>query len=218
MSRQDYASVLSDLGFIPHSYCRAIAGKRKGLHEDDVEAIENVNALALDGRIVKAVLSAGFYPNVVNIVKPENKYIQIEGGAFARDPNAKEIRYFCRTVGRVFLHPTSVNFSAGKFESPWLLWTERVETSKIFLRQSSMISPYAILLFGGQLQVEHEAGLLTLDGTWSFKAPAKIGILIRELRDEVRSLLAEKLENPTLQISRRPIVDALLTLLSSDGF
>ena len=134
------------------------------------------------------------------------------------DPNAKEIRYFCRTVGRVFLHPTSVNFSAGKFESPWLLWTERVETSKIFLRQSSMISPYAILLFGGQLQVEHEAGLISLDGTWSFKAPARIGILIRELRDEVRGLLAEKLENPAMQISSSPIVDALLTLLSSDGF
>ena len=111
-----------------------------------------------------------------------------------------------------------MNFSAGKFESPWLLWTERVETSKIFLRQSSMISPYAILLFGGQLQVEHEAGLISLDGAWSFKAPAKIGILIRELRDEVRGLLAEKLENPAMQISSSPIVDALLTLLSSDGF
>ena len=218
MSRQDYASVLSDLGFIPHAYCRAASGRRRGVQDADVEATEGVNALSQDGRIVKAVLSAGFYPNVVNIVKPENKYVQIEGGAFAKDPNAKEIRYFCRTVGRVFLHPTSVNFSAGKFESPWLLWTERVETSKIFLRQSSMISPYAILLFGGQLQVEHEAGLISLDGTWSFKAPARIGILIRELRDEVRGLLAEKLENPAMQISSSPIVDALLTLLSSDGF
>ena len=40
----------------------------------------------------------------------------------------------------------------------------------------------------------------------------------RELRDEVRGLLAEKLENPAMQISSSPIVDALLTLLSSDGF
>ena len=63
----------------------------------------------------------------------------------------------------------------------------------------------------------YEAGLLTLDAEWKFKAPAKIGILIRELREEVRRLLALKLEDPGLQIDSSPIVDALLTLLSSDG-
>ena len=212
-SRRDYASVLSDMGFIPHRYC----GHRRALSQTDRSAIERVNALAQDGRIVKAILCAGFYPNIINIVKPENRYVQIEGGAFAKDPSAKEVRFFCRNVGRVFLHPTSVNFSAGRFESPWLLWTDRVETSKVFIRQSSMISPYAALLFGGALEVRHEAGLLTLDAEWKFKAPAKIGILIRELREEVRRLLALKLEDPGLQIDSSPIVDALLTLLSSDG-
>ena len=34
-------------------------------------------------------------------------------------------------AGRVFLHPSSVNFACGKFESGWLAYSEIVETSKV---------------------------------------------------------------------------------------
>ncbi len=53
-------------------------------------------------------------------------------------------------AGRVFLHPSSVNFSCGKFESGWLAYSEIVETSKVFVRESSMVPVYAVLLFGGE--------------------------------------------------------------------
>ena len=52
-------------------------------------------------------------------------------------------------TGRVFLHPSSVNFRCGKFESGWLAYSEIVETSKVFVRESSMVPVYAVLLFGG---------------------------------------------------------------------
>ena len=52
--------------------------------------------------------------------------------------------------GRVFLHPSSLNFRCGRFESGWLVFSELVQTSKVFVRESSMVPVYAILLFGGE--------------------------------------------------------------------
>ena len=42
-----------------------------------------------------------------------------------------------------------------------------------------MVPVYALLLFGGRLAVQHEEGTLTLDGWAKFRAPAKIGTLVR---------------------------------------
>lgn len=56
------------------------------------------------------------------------------------------------------MHPSSINFGAGKFESGWLVYSELVETGKPYVRESSMVPGYAVLLFCGTLQVQHEAG------------------------------------------------------------
>ena len=77
------------------------------------------------------------------------------------------------------MHPASVNFNVGRFESPWLLYTDLTETSKVFCREASMAPIYSLLLFGGQISVDHEKSLLRLDGWASFKAPARIAVLVR---------------------------------------
>ena len=55
------------------------------------------------------------------------------------DHDAKALRFFDRQRGRVFLHPASLNFSAGRFESGWLVFSELLQTSKVFVRESSMV-------------------------------------------------------------------------------
>ena len=55
----------------------------------------------------------------------------------------------CVPAGRVFIHPGSVNFDVGKFDSGWLVYTEMVATAKLYVRESSMVPVYALLLFGG---------------------------------------------------------------------
>ena len=55
-------------------------------------------------------------------------------------------------AGRVFIHPGSVNFDIGKFESGWLVYTDMVATAKLYVRESSMVPVYALLLFGGKLE------------------------------------------------------------------
>ena len=60
---------------------------------------------------------------------------------------------YVHDVGQVFLHPSSVNFHVGRYESNWLIYSERVQTGKIFVREVTMVPTYSLLLFGGQIEV-----------------------------------------------------------------
>ncbi len=62
----------------------------------------------------------------------------------------------CVPAGRVFIHPGSVNFDVGKFDSGWLVYTEMVATAKLYVRESSMVPVYALLLFGGRFNLTND--------------------------------------------------------------
>ena len=54
----------------------------------------------------------------------------------------------------VALHPSSVNAKAtcaGDFSSPYLIYHEKVRTTRVYVRDCSPVSPYALILFGGVL-------------------------------------------------------------------
>ncbi len=56
-------------------------------------------------------------------------------------------------------------------------------------------------------------------GGWAeFKAPARIGVLVRELRRGIAALLQRKIEDPAADLTHEPIVDAMHQLLATDGF
>lgn len=55
----------------------------------------------------------------------------MEHGAVAKDAKAHQIKFFPRTPGRVFLHPSSVLFDMGKYEDLHLIFHEKVQTSKV---------------------------------------------------------------------------------------
>ena len=59
----------------------------------------------------------------------------------------------------MFIHPGSVNFDVGKFDSGWLVYTDMVDTAKLYVRESSMVPVYALLLFGGELRNKLAHGL-----------------------------------------------------------
>ena len=54
--------------------------------------------------------------------------------------------------GKVKPHPSSVNSFVGAFPFRWLVYNQKVKSSDIFIRDSSCISDYALLLFGGALE------------------------------------------------------------------
>jgi len=208
-SRLDYASILADLGFLHRDYLNRM--RRDGLGGGRADSNADVT------RVIKAALVAGFYPHVVRVKHPQTKYTQTTSGAVAKIADGRELKYYSKDLGRVFLHPTSVNFHCGKYESRWIVYSERVETAKVFIRDNTMVGAYALLLFGGDINVDHEKGLVRVDDWATFQAPARIGVLVKELRARVDELLAERINHPSADLTSTPVVRALLELLASEG-
>ena len=208
-SRVDYASILADLGFVRREYINNMRRYGSGGTEADSNAEVK--------RVIKAALVAGFYPHVLRVKHPETKYTQTTSGAIAKAANSRELKYYSKDIGRVFLHPASVNFHCGKYESRWLVYSERVETAKVYIRDNTMVGAYALLLFGGDISVAHDKGIVRVDDWATFQAPARIGVLIKELRARVDQLLLDRINHPSAALASTPVVRALLELLASEG-
>ena len=110
-----------------------------------------------------------------------------------------------------------VNLHCGKFESRWIVYSERVETAKVYIRDNTMVGSYSLLLFGGDIAVHHEQGLVRVDDWATFAAPAKIGVLVKALRAKVDELLLARIDHPSATLASTPVVRALLSLLESEG-
>ena len=62
-----------------------------------------------------------------------------------------------------------MNFQVNNYESPFLVYHEKVKTSKVYIRDCSMVSVYALLLFcGDSLSVNVEKGVfvISIDDGW----------------------------------------------------
>jgi len=108
------------------------------------------------------------------------------------------------------------------FEYDYAPASEVVETARVYVRDCTMVGAYALLLFGGDVEVDHEKGRVTMDGGWAqFSAPARIGVLIREMRLAVDKLLERHIDAPVAEgeddLSSSPVVKAVLELLATEG-
>ncbi len=63
------------------------------------------------------------------------------------------------------MHPTAVNFTSNSYDSPWLVYLSKVQTNKVYVRESTAVSAYAVLLFGGDIQVDRKNGFIIV-GSW----------------------------------------------------
>jgi ATP-dependent RNA helicase DHX57 len=215
--RSDYAKVLLDFGFVDKNFFKEMS---RGVHrKTHGEAHKNhlVDCEAYNSRVIKSVVCAAYYPQVLRVSHPKALYKETEGGTVRKDNIPKRVKLFAKELGQVFVHPASSLFSVSHFETGWLVYSEIMKTSKIMVRDCSMVPCYALLIFGGKIDVQHEQGLLLVDEWAKFKAPAKIAILVREMRQLVNKLLSTKVENPRLDISSSELVDVLLKVLTTDG-
>lgn len=158
----------------------------------------------------------GFYPSILRVEEPK-RYAAVEGGAFRVDADAREVKLFERALGRVFVHPASVCFSAGGYKTGWALFTEMVATTKRYVREVSMVGHYALLLVAGRLEVLHAQGEVHLDGWARLRLRARAAVLFTRLRAAVDAALAAKVEDPGLDLAGHPAVEAMLELVARDG-
>ena len=99
---------------------------------------------------------------------------------------------------RVFSHPKSVNSEESYFESKWMVFYYKLKTSKVYVHDCTMVSPYPLLFFGGQINVtkEDKQELVTVDEWIKFKAAASTAQLVRDLRRLLDKVLKQKITCP----------------------
>ncbi|KAF0286786.1 putative ATP-dependent RNA helicase DHX57 [Amphibalanus amphitrite] len=230
--KNQFVELLSSIGFVPAGLtARELTRRARGRADGVLQATDQqLNENNDNSRLVSAVLCAALYPNLVKVLKPETTYTKSEGGALAKDTKHDELKFKTKEDGYVFIHPVSVNAKVNKFESPYLVYNEKVKTSRVFIRECCMVPVYPLLLFAGDgIEVEKhgEEYIVSLDEGWiKLTCPTQtrlwrqIAALLKELRGELDRLLGEKIENPTLDLAACPrgqrVIAAIVTLVTAE--
>lgn len=125
--------------------------------------VQAYNEYSDDLEMVCAILCAGLYPNVVQCKR-----------------RGKRMGLYTKEVGKVDIHPASVNAGVHHFPLPYMVYSEKVKTSSIYIRDSTNISDYALLMFGGNLlPTKTGDGIQMLGGYLHFSASNTVIDLIR---------------------------------------
>uniref|UniRef100_A0A8D3A4X8 RNA helicase n=1 Tax=Scophthalmus maximus TaxID=52904 RepID=A0A8D3A4X8_SCOMX len=153
--------------------------------------------------VLNAVLTAGLYDSVARVLCTPSVDVLERLACTAETPQ-----------GRAQVHPSSVNRNLQTHG--WLLYQEKVKYTKIYLRDTTLISPFPMLLFGGDIDIQHRERLISLDGWIHFQAPVRIGVIFKHLRKLMDSLLEKKLENPRMSLEGEKTIHMILDLIKSE--
>lgn len=145
----------------PSGLC--LSKKRRILQDDHGMFVQAYNRYSHDLEMVSAILCAGLYPNVVQCKR-----------------RGKRTAFYTKEVGKVDIHPGSVNAGVHLFPLPYIVYSEKVKTASIYIRDSTIISDYSLLLFGGNLiPTKTGEGIEMLGGYLHFSASKSVLELIR---------------------------------------
>ncbi|XP_059476225.1 ATP-dependent DNA/RNA helicase DHX36 [Neocloeon triangulifer] len=159
--------------------------------------------------LVKAVVSAGLYPNIaiLNKVRKEKKLLKTA------------------TDRRVCLHPKSVNNFPSEFESPLFVYHLKLKSATVYLHDSTMVYPLPLLFFGSRLRQQPETTQnsteLAMD-QFEFQCSEGTAKLLMELRKRLDSLLEFKITHPHIiewrnsQSAEKSLVQAIVELISTE--
>lgn len=87
----------------------------------------------------------------------------------------------------------------------------------VTVRDCSVVSPVALLLFGGALHVKHSENVILIDSRIQIRAAAPIAVMFKKLRSVVDSLILQKVSNPEQVLdSESLIIDTISTLLRDE--
>ncbi|XP_042353109.1 ATP-dependent RNA helicase DHX30 [Plectropomus leopardus] len=160
--------------------------------------------------LLKAVLLAGLYPNLIQV----KKGIVTKTGRFR--PNDISLR---TVTGPVVLHRSSVNRDKKELPSRWLTFFSAVKSDGIvFIRDSSTVHPLALLLLtdcdvtetviGDRVEVSFPGRSLVRcelsQNTWE---------LLWELRTSIQTMLHRNLSNPDRAVTSSYQDGKLISLL-----
>ena len=90
---------------------------------------------------------------------------------------------------------------------------------QVFVRDSSSVCPYALLMFGGPLHVQVMKRKIHVGPHkyFTLNAGPRVGVLIKRIRMALDELLTQKVADPGLDISDSRVIDGILMLLVTEG-
>ncbi|KAK0098694.1 hypothetical protein PV326_005105 [Microctonus aethiopoides] len=213
--KHQFLELLVSIGFVPIDITKRPMGVDKVLEFSGPELNANNDNLHL----LQGLLCGALYPNVVKIFTPEKSFHLKSSGAIPRQPKPEELKFQTKKDGYVSIHPSSVNFSIGHFPSPYLVYQDKVKTSKIFIREISVVSKLPLVLFSGYgINIEQHDGsfILSLADGWILFAVEShtVAQLLQHMRIELIKLLEQKMQDPLLNLvnhqNGRKIIQTIL--------
>ena len=165
-----FAGLLHNVGFV-HS-------------PDPKHPSSNVNSENV--KLVKAVLCSGLYPNVIK-VEQKNPDKLVPSCSLVTEFVYLTVVSTCRPPklltkdGRVNFHPKSVNSDEKYFESKFLIYHTKVKSSQVYVHDATMIPPFPLLFFGGDITVQRDGDQETIavDQWIIFQAPKQHAKLVK---------------------------------------
>ncbi|KAM3604387.1 uncharacterized protein V6R79_010386 [Siganus canaliculatus] len=168
------------------------------------------NQHSVQDELLKAVLLAGLYPNLIQV----KKGIVTKGGRFR--PNSISFR---TASGPVLLHRSSVNRGKEELPSRWLTFFSAVKSNgNVFIRDSSAVHPLALLLLTDCDITETVKGdrvEVSLPGRSLVRCElsAETWELLWELRTSIQTMLYRNLSIPSSAVANSAQDGRLISLL-----
>jgi HrpA-like RNA helicase len=182
---------------------------------------EHNNINSNNEKIVKAVILAGLYPNVAGVRLPQRQYNQTGEGALAVTIKSSEITYYAENcnftvkLARVFIHPSSNLFKEDKYqEDAVIVYGSQVATTKVFIRECSVVSAVGLLLLGGKYQILYGGNAVSINGI-RFRTSERVSALISGMRRLLDLTLDAKFTDPAIDVTENEMGKLCIDLLGS---
>lgn len=186
--------------------------QHKFVHTKNIEA-RDVNRNSENLALVRAVITAGLYPNVARVM-PTRKRMHAKSKKPPRIRTAQE--------RSVMLHPKSVNEKEREFDHPWLIYREKIKSTRVFIHDSSVVANYPLLFFGEKLNYDAKEGVINIDGFVRVRSSEEVARLVQSLRNELDQLLEYKISHPGItqwnkSTKEGALLNTIVDLISSEN-
>jgi hypothetical protein len=187
--RRQFVDILRSAGFLPQF--SDAAGKLSS--ETGMLGGSAANENSGQDDVIKAVVAAGLYPNVVSVGKRQGR------------PSMRPPKLTVRGIGRVELHPKSALAGMAAFPQPYLVYGTLVRSSACFVHDASCVPIMALMLFGGKLSVKDVVGdagtvVMTADNWLTLHVAADSAACVIALTQRLYRCLQAKFTTPSLDM------------------
>ncbi len=217
--RKQFQNLLQSAGFLKLVPTMKSANDNDKLYEDD----DNIgDSLWIDSKnekqcnkngtsvaVLRSVMTAGLYPNVIRINKVEKRGMH-------------QILKFTTQKETVNIHPSSINYKNQFGKKQWMVYHQKQQTSKIYIYDSTIITARSLLLFGGAMNFNFDTQTIQLGDWVTFKSSPDIWKIMSMFREELDYVLEKRLDNPFVDAndvdhSETKVVNILVKFLESEN-